>query len=155
MEIIIREVKDIDYESIYELMKNELGLDVSLNVLSKQIDKMKVSGNYLINVALCNNIVVGFISAYKSMILEITDEYMRIIGLSVLPQYRRRGIGTQLMQSLVHYAHANEIAYIAVNSLPHLSEDHAFFEANDFIKKSVCFSKIIQGDNCIDSKIWK
>lgn len=143
MDIVIHKVSDADYESIYKLMRNELGLDVKPEVLFKQIDKMKINDNYVINVAFNNNVAVGFIAAYKNMILEIEDEYMRIIGLSVSLQYRRRGIGTKLLQSVVSYAKTNNIAYIALNSVPDLLDDHAFFIANGFEKKSVCFSKAL------------
>lgn len=146
MNINIREAIPADYEHICSLMNHELelGLDVKLDVLALQIDKMKANGNYIINIAVCDNQIVGFIAAYKTLILEMLNEYMRVIGLSVAKRHRRKGIGTQLMQSVVRYADENKIAYIALNSLPNAAADHSFYEANGFTKKSVCYSKALR-----------
>lgn len=143
MEIIIREAVDNDCMGIYALMRNELNLNVEYNIITSQIEKMKTNGNYIIYTAMHGDAVIGFITAYKAMILEVENEYMRIIGLSVALPYRRQGIGTQLLNSVTNFARINGVAYIALNSLPGLADDHAFFEANGFEKKSVCFSKSI------------
>ena len=146
MKIIIRETQITDTVDICNLMNCDLGLGLSVSpdTLVLQISKMKAHENYIVNVAVYDNQIVGFIAAYKSMILEMPNEYMRIIGLSVARQYRRKGIGRRLMQSVVQYANENDIAYIALNTLPHVIDDHAFFEANGFMRKSVCYSKALK-----------
>ena len=149
MEVIIRDITNEDYQDVCILMNNdlELGLNVTNDIISTQIERMKCSGNYIIKAAEYENQIVGFIAAYKTLILEIPNEYMRIIGLSVKKQYRRMSIGTQLMSSLTQYANEHDIAYIALNTLPGATADHAFYQANGFEKKSVCYSKVLRTTN--------
>lgn len=146
MAVFIREVQISDCADICNLINHELelGLDVKLDVLIAQINKMKVTGSHIIKVAVYDTQIVGFIAAYKNIILEMPDEYMRIIGLSVAKPFRRKGIGTQLMQAVIRYADEHNIDYIALNTLPNADADHAFYQANGFEKKSVCYSKALR-----------
>lgn len=140
MQPIIREVQASDYSGIHKLMFNELGLSVSLQTIISQVAKMQPDDNYLIIMALINNKLVGFAAICKSMILEMANPYFRLIGLSVATNYLRKKIGTKLLDYIINYAGDHSIAYIAINSLPNLTEDHAFFKSLGFEKKSVCFS---------------
>lgn len=146
MNLIIREITDNDHSAICKLMNDdlELALNVKANILSTQIERMKKNGNYVIKVAVYNNEIVGFVAAYKTLILEMPNEYMRMIGLVVKKQHRRKGIGRQLMTTVVQYATQNDVAYIALNTLPKAVEDQAFYESLGFEKKSVCYSKALR-----------
>jgi len=145
MNLSIREVTDYDYAAICALMNNdlELGLDIKTDVLSAQIGRMNANGNYIIKVAVCDNEIVGFVAAYKTLILEMPNEYMRMIGLVVKKYHRRKGIGTQLMNTVIQYAVQNDVAYIALNTLPRAIEDLTFYETLGFEKKSVGYSKAL------------
>ncbi|WEM60487.1 GNAT family N-acetyltransferase [Streptococcus parauberis] len=51
-----------------------------------------------------------------------------ILGLAVLPDYQRRGIGGQLMRAIEEIAKKNNINYIRLNSGNSRKEAHAFYQ---------------------------
>ncbi len=146
MDLLIRKAITNDSKDICRLINDDLqfGLDVKPDVISVQIEQMNANGNYFVRVAVCGNQIVGFIAAYKTLILEMPNEYVRIIGLAVKKGFRREGIGRQLVDEVVQYANQNNAAYIALNTPPKAEEDHIFYGAMGFEKKSVCFSKNLQ-----------
>ncbi len=142
MECLIREVTSEDGNDICGLLNGDLpfGLDVKPEVLLEQISRMSENRK----VAVCSDQIVGFVAAYKALILEMPNEYMRVIGLVVKTGFRRKGIGKRLFDEVERYASQNQVAYIALNTPPRAKEDHVFFEVLGFEKKSICFSKNLQ-----------
>lgn len=145
MDITIREAVVGDAQAICDLMNRELdlGLNVDLAIIASQMERMLLSGDYRICVAIDGQRVAGFVAAHKAMILEMTNEYVRIIGLAVVRQYRGHGLGRMLVESVAGWAKKVGAAYIALNSTLLGTKDHEFYEAVGFVKKSFGFSRVI------------
>lgn len=142
--MIISEYKDKYLPGIYELLKNELGKNVSVETLEKRIDKMVTDDNYKIFVAEINNEAVGFIGVHLGLAFEIDGKVMRIIALAVKEEYQNNGIGTALVKTAEEYAQNNGVAVIGVNSGLQRAVAHKFYEKQGFYKKGYSFIKTLE-----------
>jgi len=96
---MIRRALEIDYPSIYEL-GNKLILNYRklynlTNIIDNQI--------HFINVCVVDNKIVGFIQYTLSI-----DE-VDVVGLIVLNDYVRKGIGSRLMYSIINEPYVKKI----------------------------------------------
>ena len=142
--MIISEYKDKYLPGIYELLKNELGKNVSVETLEKRIDKMITDDDYKIFVAEIDNETVGFISIHFGLAFEIDGKDLRIIDLAVKEEYQNNGIGTALVKTAEEYAQNNSVAVIGVNSGLQRAVAHKFYEKQGFYKKGYSFIKTIE-----------
>lgn len=142
MEILIRTSEENDYETICDLIGNELGYD-SLNIENayKRLAAMHSRKDYQTFVAVHNNKVIGFIGLYKGIAFNVDGEYMQIIALAVSNEYQNKGIGTQLLLKAEQYAQNENIVSLGLNSGLHREKAHAFYEHRGFVKKSYSFIK--------------
>ena len=142
--MIISEYKDKHLPGIYELLKNELGKNVSVETLEKRIDKMMTDDDYKIFVAEIDNETVGFIGIHLGLAFEIDGKVMRIIALAVKEEYQNNGIGTALVKTAEEYAQNNGVAVIGVNSGLQRAVAHKFYEKQGFYKKGYSFIKTLE-----------
>lgn len=142
--MVIREYEKEDISDIYELLRNELGKNVSVETLENRIDKMLGDSNYKIFVAQIDNETVGFIGVHFGLAFEIDGKVMRIIALAVKEDYQHKGIGTALVKEAEEYAKHSGVTVIGVNSgLPRLTA-HKFYEKQGFHKKGYSFIKSLE-----------
>ncbi|MBR6620581.1 MAG: GNAT family N-acetyltransferase [Clostridia bacterium] len=142
--MIIREFLKGDIYCIYELLKNELGKNVSPQTLESRIDNMLIDNNYKIFVAESDGKTVGFIGLYMGLAFEVDGKVMRVIALAVKEDFQRKGIGSALIKSAEEYAGQNGVTVIGVNSgLPRLTA-HSFYENCGFNKKGYSFIKPLE-----------
>lgn len=140
--MIIRKIKSSDYQSIYELIKNELGYkDILFDSLCKRREQMNKNPNYEILVALIDNQIVGFISLMQGIALEMEGTVIRIIGLAVKNTYQGKGIGSSLIRYSEDYAKNISASIITLNSGMNRITAHEFYEKMGYIKKGYSFIK--------------
>lgn len=142
--MIISDCKRENISGIYELLKNELGKNVSVETLENRIDKMLCDSNYKIFVAETDNKTIGFIGVHFGLAFEIDGKVMRIIALAVKEEYQNKGIGTVLVKTAEEYAMGNDVTVIGVNSGLQRLPAHSFYEKQGFYRKGYSFIKSLE-----------
>lgn len=141
--MIYRKYKSKDISAIRDILEKDLGYDCELNKLNNRINEMLIRGNYQIFVACDGDKVVGYIGCVSYLAFELDNEGMKIIALAVSKEYRRKGIGTQLLKTAEQWAKENNIEVILLNSGLPREDAHAFYESQGYFKKSYGFIKRI------------
>lgn len=147
MEIVVRDIQEIDYPEVLSLWNNEIG-NRNINAVSMTSDYERMSKNddYKTFVALLENKVVGFITTVQVLAVGLPVGYLKINGLAVKEEYQGNGIGTKLLQYVENMAYEKEISYILLSSGVKRIKAHAFYERNNYDKDSFCFDKVLKYD---------
>ena len=150
MEIVVRDIQEIDYPEVLSLWNNEIG-NRNLNAVSMASDYERMSKNddYKTFVALLENKVVGFITTVQVLAVGLPVGYLKINGLVVKEEYQGNGIGTKLLQYVENMAYEKEISYILLSSGVKRIKAHAFYERNNYDKDSFCFDKVLKYDKAM------
>ena len=132
----IRAYQSNDFESVYQLFKNELGCEEN----KQHIEEM-LKQHFEIFVAVINQQVVGFIGIELTYVFEINNKVIRIIALAVDTKYQRQGIGRQL----IHYIETLDVSatILTLNSGLKRKQVHCFNTHLGFMIKGYCFIKKI------------
>ena len=141
--MLYRKYESGDISAIRDILENDLGYNCELDSLKKRVDEMIKRGNYQIFVAEDDNKVVGYIGCVNYLAFELENEGMKIIALAVSKEYRRKGIGTQLLKTAEQWAKENNIDVVLLNSGLLREEAHVFYESQGYFKKSYGFIKRI------------
>ena len=142
MNITIREATESDNFVILSLINNELGYpDLTLEELSKNIKRMKQTGNFYIYVAILSEQAVGFIAVTKEMALELQNDFFRIKAMAVLNSFQGKGIGSSLLSHVESVAQEDDIDSFTLSSNFRRIEAHSFYENNGYKKTSFTFKK--------------
>ena len=141
--MIYRKYESKDISAIRDILENDLGYNCELDKLNNRINEMLKLGNYQIFVACDGDKVVGYIGCVSYLAFELENEGMKIIALAVSKDYRRKGIGTQLLKTAEQWAKENNIEVILLNSGLSREDAHAFYESQGYFKKSYGFIKRI------------
>ena len=143
MGIIIRQAETKDIPAIRDILENDLGYNVPLSELTDRINTMLNRGNYNIFVACDSEKVVGFAGAVSFLAFEVKKECIKVIALAVSENYRRNGIGTQLLKEVEEFAKDNNMGIILLNSGLPRENAHKFYESQGYKKKSYGFTKAL------------
>lgn len=141
--MIYRKYESKDISAIRDILENDLGYNCELDKLNNRINEMLKRGNYQIFVVCDGDKVVGFIGCVSYLAFELENEGMKIIALAVSKEYRRKGIGTQLLKTAEQWAKENNIEVILLNSGLPREDAHVFYESQGYLKKSYGFIKKI------------
>ena len=141
--MIYRKDKSGDVSAIRDILENDLGYNCELDSLKKRVDEMMKRGNYQIFVACDGDKVVGYIGCVNYLAFELENEGMKIIALAVSKEYRRKGIGAQLLKTAEQWAKENNIEVVLLNSGLPREDAHSFYESQGYFKKSYGFIKRI------------
>ena len=141
--MIYRKYESKDISAIRDILENDLGYNCKLDKLNDRIDEMLKRGNYQIFVAFDGDKVVVYIGCVSYLAFELENEGMKIIALAVSKEYRRKGIGTKLLKTAEQWAKENNIEVILLNSGLPREDAHAFYESQEYFKKSYGFIKRI------------
>lgn len=141
--MIYRKYESKDISAIRDILENDLGYNCELDKLNNRINEMLKRGNYQIFVACDGDKVVGYIGCVSYLAFELDNEGMKIIALAVSKEYRRKGIGTELLKTAEQWAKENNIEVILLNSGLPRKDAHAFYESQGYFKKSYGFIKKI------------
>ena len=141
--MIYRKYESGDISAIRDILENDLGYNCGLENLKNRVDEMMKRGNYQIFVACDGDKVVGYVGCVNYLAFELENEGMKIIALAVSKEYRRKGIGTQLLKTAEQWAKENNIEVVLLNSGLPREDAHAFYESQGYFKKSFGFIKRI------------
>ena len=141
--MIYRKYESKDVSAIRDILENDLGYKCELDRLNRRINEMLKRGSYQIFVACDGDKVVGYIGCVSYLAFELENEGMKIIAFAVSKEYRRKGIGTQLLKTAEQWATENNIEVILLNSGLPREDAHAFYESQGYFKKSYGFIKRI------------
>ena len=142
--MIYRKYETKDITALRDILEKDLGYNCELDKLNNRINEMLKRGNYQIFVACDDDKVVGYIGCVSYLAFELENEGMKIIALAVSKEYRRKGIGTELLKTAEHWAKENNIEVILLNSGLPREDAHAFYESQGYFKKSYGFIKRIE-----------
>jgi len=145
VDILIREIQEIDYSHIVLLWNKDLrSPSVNFENVSKRIERLRSDENYKIVVALFENKVIGCITMAQIMALEYEVGYLQINGLVVQENYQQKGVGTKLLNHAEEYASEKGLSYLILNCGFQRTKAHEFYESKGFDKLSYCFTKKIR-----------
>ncbi len=139
--MLYRKYERKDISAIRDILENDLGYNCELDKLNNRVDEMLKRGNYQIFVACDGDKVVGYIGCVSYLAFELENEGMKIIALAVSKEYRRKGIGTELLKTAERWAKENNIEVILLNSGLPREDAHRFYESQGYFKKSYGFIK--------------
>ena len=141
--MIYRKYESQDISAIRDILENDLGYNCELDKLNNRVNEMLKRGNYQVFVVCDGDKVVGYIGCVSYLAFELENEGMKIIALAVSKEYRRKGIGTQLLKTAEQWAKENNIEVILLNSGLPREDAHVFYESQGYLKKSYGFIKKI------------
>ena len=132
---MLRNITILDAKEIQKISDYELGYDVNLDIVKKQIEKLTNDNNHHIIIGFENEQtrkIIGFIHAesYKSLYMEAG---LNILALAVDCNFQGQGIGKKLMSSIEDYALENNISFIRLNSNVCRTEAHKFYESIGYV----------------------
>ena len=132
---MLRNITILDAKEIQKISDYELGYDVNLDIVKKQIEKLTKDNNHHIIIGFENEQtrkIIGFVHAelYESLYM---DTGLNILGLAVNSNFQGQGIGKKLMSAIEDYALKNNISYIRLNSNVRRIEAHKFYESIGYV----------------------
>ena len=132
---MLRNITIFDAQEIQRISNFELGYDVDLDIVKKQIEKLTNDNKHNIIIGFENEQtrkIVGFVHAelYESLYM---DTGLNILGLAVDSNFQGQGIGKKLMSAIEDYALKNNISFIRLNSNVRRVEAHKFYESIGYI----------------------
>ena len=132
---MLRNITIFDAQEIQSISNFELGYDVNLDIVKKQIRKLTNDNKHNIIIGFENEQprkIIGFVHAelYESLYM---DTGLNILGLAVDSNFQGQGIGKKLMNYIEDYALKNNISYIRLNSNVRRIEAHKFYESIGYV----------------------
>ncbi len=132
---MLRNITIFDAQEIQSISNFELGYDVDLDIVKKQIRKLTNDNKHNIIIGFENEQtrkIIGFVHAelYESLYM---DTGLNILGLAVDSNFQGQGIGKKLMNSIEDYALKNNISYIRLNSNVRRIDAHKFYESIGYV----------------------
>ena len=132
---MLRNITIFDAQEIQSISNFELGYDVNLDIVKKQIRKLTNDNKH--------NIIIGFENEQTRKIIFFVhselyeslymDTSLNILGLAVDSNFQGQGIGKKLMSSIEDYALKNNISYIRLNTNVRRIEAHKFYESIGYV----------------------
>ena len=138
--MIIRYVNETDLADITHLM-SELGYQTTESDMNSRLLKLNNNPDYHTIVAEIDSQVVGLLGLHIGLAYEFSGCYGRVVCLVVNQQYRKNGIGKQLIaraKEIVTEQGGNAITLNSGNRADR-EDAHKFYLKNGFTAKSTGF----------------
>lgn len=139
--IAYREYRKSDIMYIRDILEFDLGYNVPLDELNGRINEMISGKNYKIFVACDEEKVIGFVGMVSFIAFEVKNKAAKITALAVSQEYRRKGIGSNLLNTVENYCKSQDVSVILLNSGLSRELAHKFYESMGYSKKSYGFIK--------------
>ena len=125
---MIRKLKEGDGKAIAKIVREALEHDASPSYLEDRIRKLKDNDSYYICAYAddATDQALGFIEAQSYNLIYGGDGF-NIIALAVDKDYRGKGIGRALVESLECYAASIGYSFIRLNSRVEREDAHSFY----------------------------
>lgn len=132
---MLRNITIFDAQEIQSISNFELGYDIDLDIVKRQIKKLTDDSLHHIIIGFENEQtrkIIGFVHAelYESLYM---DTGLNILGLAVDSNFQGQGIGKKLMSAIEDYALKNNISYIRLNSNVRRIDAHKFYESIGYV----------------------
>ena len=96
---MIREIQREDYAAVAGFWRDLLDVPAATDEsVARTFEKMSGDDRYRTYVAVEDGTVVGFITLVEVLSVDDPNGYIKMNGIAVLPEYRHRGIGQQLIE---------------------------------------------------------
>ena len=142
---MLRLCYDSDCRDIWHINKEEMGYDVPFDTAKKQLEKLLRDTNHRIYVYEVDQRVVGYVHACNYDLL-YQAPMKNVMGLAVLKEYRRNGIGGLLLLMVEDWASDSGACGVRLNAGKMRDEAHKFYESWGYecIKEQLNFVKMIE-----------
>jgi GNAT superfamily N-acetyltransferase len=130
MEIQLRKMS-IEHAQDVCRLSDQLGYPLSNAQIESNINEITTCENYAAFVALYNQQIVGWIYAFRALLIE-SKPFIEIGGLIVDENFRNKGIGKKLVEKIKVWALENAINEVRVRSNVLRNEAHKFYLNNGF-----------------------
>ena len=127
---MIRKYEISDHVDICKICNNELRYNCEKSLVSKQLENLN-EDREMVFVAELNARVVGFIHVEKYNVLYL-DSMVNILGLAVLSNYQKQGLGRKLIDAAIQWAKEMGIYTLRLNSGINRKEAHQFYRRIGF-----------------------
>lgn len=128
MKVFIRECKINDCKDIVLLNSNEMGYEYPIEDTKKQLQRLLNDSNHKIYVAVTSDKVVGYIHANNYDLL-YSPHLKNIMGIAVLSDFRKSGIGKMLLDEVEQWAKDTGALGVRLVSGETRIGAHAFYKA--------------------------
>ncbi|MFP7254711.1 GNAT family N-acetyltransferase [Terribacillus goriensis] len=138
----IRKMRLSDNEEIARLTA-QLGYDVEKDTIKDRLATLICLEDHQVYVAEVESCLAGWVHIYGKHLIEL--EYAEIGGLVIDQEYRKRNLGTQLMEKCEGWAKANRYREIRLRSGAQRTDAHKFYQKIGYqnIKSQSLFIKSI------------
>jgi len=130
MEIQIKPMMAANAKDVQRLSE-QLGYILSFDQIEDNIREVTSTKNHIAFVALHNENVVGWIHAFQSVLIE-SRSFIEVGGLVVDENFRMKGVGTRLLNSIKQWSTEKGVYEIRVRSNSKRKEAHQFYLKNGF-----------------------
>ncbi len=145
--ISVRRVTKSDYAAVAAIWRDVLDIhNATEEHVTAVYEQMAPDDCYCTFVADADGKIVGLAAAVKVLAIGHPGGYVKMNGLGVLPEYRHRGIGRQLMDQVERWAVEQGAPYIGLASGIRREGAHDFYEHLGYRKTSYWFRKNLQGE---------
>ena len=142
IDILIRDFI-LDDIAILASLTNTLGYDTTVEQMTIRMKTIIQLDNYWTFVAVSKGKVIGYIGLNKNYLWEQDGYYLRIQALIVAAEYRKLGVGQQLMQTAEKLAKQIKTKIIILNcgNRHERQSAHKFYPKMGFQPKSTGYIK--------------
>ena len=143
--VSIRRIEKNDYAAVASIWRDVLDVrNATEEHVTEVYGKMAPDERYCTFVAEAGGKVVGLAAVVKVLAIGHPGGYVKMNGLGVLPEYRHRGVGRQLMDQVERWALEQGAPYVGLASGTGRTEAHNFYEHLGYRKTSYWFRKNLQ-----------
>ena len=121
----------IEHTDDVRRLSEQLGYPLSVAQIENNISEIIASENHAAYIAFCNQKIVGWIHAFRAMLME-SQPFIEIGGLIVDQNFRNSGIGKNLVEKIKDWALENAINEVRVRSNVLTNNAHRFHLNNGF-----------------------
>lgn len=141
---MIRKAVVDDFEEIHKICEMDLGYICDKELLKERLEALNPASECVL-VGVLDGKVVGFIHVERYEVL-YAESMCNVLGLAVAKDYRRRGVGKELLHEAEKWAMAGGISMMRLNSGITRKEAHLFYRNNGYgsEKEQMRFIKKIQ-----------
>ena len=139
---MIRIMQQKDCPAVARLWRDYLDVSSATDEsVRKTFEKMSEDSRYCSYVAEENGNVVGFITFVEVLSFDDPDGYIKMNGIAVMPEYRRLGIGEQLVERAERAARERGANSIGAASSFKRTESQAMLDKLGYQKSAFWFHK--------------
>lgn len=139
---MIRPMQYKDCSTVARLWRDDLDVPIAMDEsVRRTFEKMREDSRYFTYVAEEDGVVAGFITCVEVLSFDDPDGYVKINGIAVLPEFRRRGIGKQLAERAELDARQRGANSIGVATSFKRTASQAMFDKLGYEKSAYWFHK--------------